>query len=83
MALRSIDVVLQEKDAGEDRELLEKHKVLEHRQRWLPDGEVLGAHERQHEFSAEGVSLTAGLQVWSRLYWRPGKDGPHRHAFGG
>ncbi len=41
MALRLIEMVLREKDAGEVRELLEEHKMLEHRQIRLPDGEVL------------------------------------------
>lgn len=41
MALRLIEMVLQEKDGGEVRELLKEHKVLEHRQVRLPDGEVL------------------------------------------
>ena len=41
MALRLIEMVLPEKDGGEVRELLKEHKVLEHRQVRLPDGEVL------------------------------------------
>jgi uncharacterized hydrophobic protein (TIGR00341 family) len=41
MALRLIEMVLREKDGGEVRELLRAHKVLEHRQVRLPDGEVL------------------------------------------
>lgn len=41
MALRLIEMVLREKDGGEVRELLREHKVLEHRQLRLPDGEVL------------------------------------------
>jgi uncharacterized hydrophobic protein (TIGR00341 family) len=41
MALRLIEMVLQEKDSAEVRELLKEHKVLEHRQVRLPDGEVL------------------------------------------
>ncbi len=41
MALRLIEMVLREKDGGEVRELLKEHKVLEHRQIRLPDGEVL------------------------------------------
>ena len=41
MALRLIEMVLREKDGGEVRELLKEHKVLEHRQLRLPDGEVL------------------------------------------
>jgi uncharacterized hydrophobic protein (TIGR00341 family) len=41
MALRLIELVLQEKDRGEVRELLKEHEVLEHRQIRLPDGEVL------------------------------------------
>ena len=41
MALRLIEMVLREKDGGEVRELLKEHKVLEHRQVRLPDGEVL------------------------------------------
>lgn len=41
MALRLIEMVLQEKDGGEVRELLKEHKVLEHRQVRLQDGEVL------------------------------------------
>ena len=41
MALRLIEMVLKEKDSGEVRELLKEHKVLEHRQIRLPDGEVL------------------------------------------
>ena len=36
MALRLIEMVLQEKDGGEVRELLKEHKVLEHRQIRLP-----------------------------------------------
>lgn len=41
MALRLIEMVLQEKDGEEVRELLKEHKVLEHRHLRLPDGEVL------------------------------------------
>ncbi|MHB1215169.1 MAG: TIGR00341 family protein [Thiobacillus sp.] len=41
MALRLIELVLQEKDGAELRELLKEHTVLEHRQLRLPDGEVL------------------------------------------
>ena len=41
MALRLIEMVLQEKDGEEVRELLKEHKVLEHRQLRLADGEVL------------------------------------------
>jgi uncharacterized hydrophobic protein (TIGR00341 family) len=41
MALRLIEMVLQQKDGREVRELLKEHKVLEHRQVRLPDGEVL------------------------------------------
>lgn len=41
MALRLIEMVLQEKDGGEVRALLKEHEVLEHRQIRLPDGEVL------------------------------------------
>ncbi len=41
MALRLIEMVLQEKDGGEVLELLKDHKLLEHRQVRLPDGEVL------------------------------------------
>jgi uncharacterized hydrophobic protein (TIGR00341 family) len=41
MALRLIEMVVQEKDGEEVRELLKEHKVLEHRQLRLPDGEVL------------------------------------------
>ena len=41
MALRLIEMVLREKDGGEVRELLKEHKMLEHRQVRLPDGEVL------------------------------------------
>jgi uncharacterized hydrophobic protein (TIGR00341 family) len=41
MALRLIEMVLQEKDGADVRELLKEHKVLEHRQIRLPDGEVL------------------------------------------
>jgi uncharacterized hydrophobic protein (TIGR00341 family) len=41
MALRLIEMVLQEKDGAEVRELLKEQKVLEHRQIRLPDGEVL------------------------------------------
>ena len=41
MALRLIEMVLREKDGGELRELLKEHKVLEHRQIRLSDGEVL------------------------------------------
>jgi hypothetical protein len=38
MALRLIDMVLQEKDGAEVREILKEHKVLDHRQGRLPDG---------------------------------------------
>jgi uncharacterized hydrophobic protein (TIGR00341 family) len=41
MALRLIEMVLREKDGAAVRELLKEHKVLEHRQVRLPDGEVL------------------------------------------
>jgi uncharacterized hydrophobic protein (TIGR00341 family) len=41
MALRLIEMVLQEKDRAEVRELLKEHKVLEHRHLRLSDGEVL------------------------------------------
>ncbi|MGC8536401.1 MAG: TIGR00341 family protein [Rhizomicrobium sp.] len=41
MALRLIETVLQEKAGADVRELLKEHKVLEHRQIRLPDGEVL------------------------------------------
>ena len=41
MALRLIEMVLQEKDGEEVRELLKQQKVLEHRQVRLADGEVL------------------------------------------
>jgi uncharacterized hydrophobic protein (TIGR00341 family) len=41
MALRLIEMVLREKDGAEVRELLKEHKVLDHRQVRLPDGEVL------------------------------------------
>ncbi len=41
MALRLIEMVLPEKDGKEVRELLKEHKVLEHRQVRLSDGEVL------------------------------------------
>ena len=41
MALRLIEMVLQEKDGVEVRELLKDQDVLEHRQVALPDGEVL------------------------------------------
>jgi uncharacterized hydrophobic protein (TIGR00341 family) len=41
MALRLIEMVLEEKDGAAVRELLEDHQVLEHRQVRLPDGEVL------------------------------------------
>ena len=41
MALRLIEMVLQEKDGEEVRELLKDQKVLEHRQVRLTDGEVL------------------------------------------
>jgi uncharacterized hydrophobic protein (TIGR00341 family) len=41
MALRLIEMVLRETDGGEVRELLREHKLLEHRQLRLPDGEVL------------------------------------------
>ncbi len=34
-------MLLKENDSGEVRELLKEHKVLEHRQIRLPDGEVL------------------------------------------
>jgi hypothetical protein len=38
MALRLIEMVLQEKEGAEVLELLKEHKVLEHRQIRLPDG---------------------------------------------
>jgi hypothetical protein len=41
MALRLIEMVLQEKDGAEVRELFKEHKVLDHKQARLPDGEVL------------------------------------------
>lgn len=41
MALRLIEMVLKEENGAEVRELLKEHKVLEHRQIRLPDGEVL------------------------------------------
>jgi uncharacterized hydrophobic protein (TIGR00341 family) len=41
MPLRLIEMVLKEKDGEEIRELLKEHKVLEHRQIRLSDGEVL------------------------------------------
>jgi hypothetical protein len=41
MALRLIEMVLRQKDGGEVRVLLKEHKVLEHRQVRLPDGEAL------------------------------------------
>jgi uncharacterized hydrophobic protein (TIGR00341 family) len=41
MPLRLIEMVVQEKDGEEIRELLKEHKVLEHRHLRLPDGEVL------------------------------------------
>ena len=41
MALRLIEMMLGEQDGGEVRELLKEHKLLEHRQVRLPDGEVL------------------------------------------
>lgn len=41
MALRLIEMVVQEKDSAELRELLKEHQVLEHRQLRLHDGEVL------------------------------------------
>jgi uncharacterized hydrophobic protein (TIGR00341 family) len=41
MALRLIEMVLQEKDGAEVLDLLREHKVIEHRQIRLPDGEVL------------------------------------------
>jgi uncharacterized hydrophobic protein (TIGR00341 family) len=41
MALRLIEMVVPEKDGEEIRKLLNEHKVLEHRQLRLPDGEVL------------------------------------------
>src|SRR5665647_1842960 len=41
MALRLIEMVLPEKDGGEVGELLKQHKVLEHRQIRLSNGEVL------------------------------------------
>jgi uncharacterized hydrophobic protein (TIGR00341 family) len=41
MALRLIEMVLKEENGAEVRELLKEHKVLEHRQVRLPDGEVL------------------------------------------
>lgn len=41
MALRLIEMVLREKDGEEVLDLLKEHKVLEHRQIRLSDGEVL------------------------------------------
>jgi uncharacterized hydrophobic protein (TIGR00341 family) len=41
MALRLIEMVLPEKDGAEVRDLLKEHRVLEHRQVPLSDGEVL------------------------------------------
>jgi hypothetical protein len=41
MALRLIEMVLPEQDGEEVLELLKKHKMLEHRQIRLSDGEVL------------------------------------------
>lgn len=41
MALRLVEMVLAEKDGAEVRELLNEHKVLEHRQVRLPDEQVL------------------------------------------
>jgi uncharacterized hydrophobic protein (TIGR00341 family) len=41
MALRLIEMVLQERDGEVVRELLKEHQVLEHRQIRLPDGAVL------------------------------------------
>ena len=41
MALRLIEMVLQEKDGAAVRELLKDHRILEHRQVRLSDGEVL------------------------------------------
>jgi uncharacterized hydrophobic protein (TIGR00341 family) len=41
MALRLIEMVVQEKDSAELRELLKEQTVLEHRHIRLPDGEVL------------------------------------------
>jgi uncharacterized hydrophobic protein (TIGR00341 family) len=41
MTLRLIEMVLTEENGTEVRELLKEHKVLEHRQIRLPDGEVL------------------------------------------
>ncbi len=41
MALRLIELVVQEKDSADVRELLKEHKVLEHRQLRLLEGEIL------------------------------------------
>ncbi len=41
MALRLIEMVLQEKDVAELRELLREQTMIEHRQLRLPDGQVL------------------------------------------
>jgi len=41
MALRLIEMVVQERDGEEVRELLKEHTVLEHRQLRFPDGEIL------------------------------------------
>lgn len=41
MALRLIEMVLNEQESGEVRELLKEHEFLEYRQIRLPDGEVL------------------------------------------
>ena len=41
MALRLIEMVLQEKNSGEVQELLKEHKVIEYRQVRLSDGEIL------------------------------------------
>lgn len=41
MALRLIEMVVQEKDSEDILEMLKEHKVIEHRHLRLPDGEVL------------------------------------------
>jgi uncharacterized hydrophobic protein (TIGR00341 family) len=62
MALRLIEMVLQEKDGGEVRELLKEHKVLEHRQIRMPDGEVLA------RILLDAEQIEAALDVLEKRY---------------
>lgn len=70
MALRLIEMVLQEKDGDDVREQLKEHKVLEHRQVRLADGEVLvrilldaGQSEAVMDLLAERYGGAEGTRV--------------------